>query len=105
MTHTGITDARSQIATQLELPENTDVPRSKLPNKGNNLIEEEKEEEDEDQQIRPEDLLMPDKPKKKLDRREVVAKPKGLMLARPLEIAEVQMTLKQWCENMVEEIV
>jgi hypothetical protein len=32
----------------LELPENTDVPRSKLPNKGNNLIEEEKEEEDED---------------------------------------------------------
>jgi hypothetical protein len=48
---------------------------------------------------------MPDKPKKKLDRREVVAKPKGLMLARPLEIAEVQMTLKQWCENMVEEIV
>ena len=31
--------------------------------------------------------------------------PKAKTQPRPIEIAEVQMTLKQWCENMVEDIV
>jgi hypothetical protein len=46
---------------------------------------------------------MPDKPQKKADRIEV--EPKSKTMPRPIQIAPVEMTLKQWCENMVEDIV
>lgn len=76
----------------LELPANTDYISSSNPQimKKKPIIIEEEKEEDDDEQIRPEDLLKPDKPK--IQRREVVAKPK--VVSRPLARTEIQMTSK-----------